>query len=307
MTDPYVTLGVSKTATPEEIKSAYKKLARKYHPDLNPGNKESEHKFKEVAHAFDLIGTKENKQKFDSGETDQQKQQQYEEYTRRGSGNKQRPFYQETQDGSSRYSSAFGGGMDDDIFSKFFGGTGRGRNGGVEFPGEDEQYQLEVDFLEAARGAEKVITLPNGKKLQVKIPAGIQEGQKLKFKGHGGPALGSGSPGDAYVSISIKPSSEFNRVGKDIISEVPISLFEGINGAEIEIQTIDGPVMLKIPPGVSTGTKLRVKDKGAGSGEQRGHHIVSLKVVLPKDPPHGLKEALKNIEKQFHYSPRGHS
>lgn len=302
MTDPYVTLGVTQSATLDEIKAAYKKLARKYHPDLNPGNKEAELKFKDVAHAFDLIGTKEAKEKYDRGDTDEQKQHMYEEYMK-NQGSRKRPFYGQSQGTHGRYSSAFSGGFDEDIFSQFFGRQGRSED--FNFPGQDAQYQLEIDFLEAARGAERIITLPNGKKLQVKIPAGIHEGQKLKFAGQGEPSIGSGPPGDAYVEIRIRPSHEFRREGRDIISELPVSLFEAVNGAEIEVKTIDGPISLKIPAGVSSGTKLRLKDKGAGSGNQRGNHIVVIKVVTPKDPPAGMKEAFRNLEKEFAYNPRG--
>lgn len=303
MTDPYATLGVSKNASLEEIKSAYRKLAKKYHPDLNPGNKEIEAKFKDVAHAFDLIGTKEAKEKFDSGETDEQKQHMYEEYMRNQGKRRQGPFYHSTQDGSSRYSSAFGEGIDDDIFSSFFGRGGRAQS--MDFPGQDEKYQLEVDFKEAALGGEKIITLPNGRKLQVKIPPGIQEGQKLRFKGLGGAGIGKGAPGDAYIEISIKPSPHFIREGQNIISEVPISFFEAIQGAEIEVETIDGPVLLKVPPGVSSGTKLRIKQKGAGAADKRGNHLVSLKIVMPKDPPPALKQGVAELATRFSYNPRG--
>lgn len=303
MTDPYSTLGVSKNATLDEIKAAYRKLAKKYHPDLNPGNKEIEGKFKDVAHAFDLIGTKEAKEKFDQGEMDEQKQHMYEEYMRDQGKRRRGPFYHQTQEGSNRYSSSFGEGIDDDIFSTIFGRR-RGHSTGFDMRGQDEHYHLEVDFKEAALGGEKVITLPNGKRFQVKIPPGIEEGQKLKFKGLGSEANGEGSPGDAYVEIAIKSSSLFKREGKDILSEVPISFFEAIQGSEVEVQTIDGNVMLKVPSGVSTGTKLRIKNKGAGSGENRGNHIVSLKVVMPKDPPVDFKAALQELEKNYSYNPR---
>ena len=291
MTDPYKTLGLAQTATLPEIKAAYRKLARKYHPDLNPGNKGFEEKFKQVSHSFDLIGTTEAKAKYDRGETDEQKQQMYEEHVRNQGKSRQGPYYHQTQNDKSRYSSAFGEGMDDDIFSQFFsGGAGAPKT-------KDERYQLEVDFKEAALGTEKVITLPSGKKMQVKIPAGIEQGQKLKFKG-------MGTSGDVYIEIGIKPSLQFKRNGKDILSDVALSFFEAFNGCEIEVQTIDGPVMLKVPPGVSTGSKLRIKNKGAGIGEARGNHIVSLKTVMPKDPSPELLTAIQDLGNRFSYNPR---
>lgn len=297
MTDPYKILGVQKTASLDEIKKAYRKLAKNHHPDLNPGNKEAEKKFKDISHAFDLIGTKEAKDKFDRGETDEQKQHQYEQYRQQGAG-------------SQRYSSHFGEDFDaEDLFANLFGGGGRRRTrggfgGGMDFPGEDQLYQMDVDFKEAALGGEKVITLPNGKKLSVKIPAGIESGKKLKFKGLGGEGTGSAPAGDAYIQINIKPLPGFTRVENDIHTEVPISFFEAINGAEIEVPTLDGHVMLKIPPGVSTGSKLRIKHKGAGPEATRGNQIVTLKIVMPKNLSPELKTAVTELEKNHSYNPR---
>ncbi|MBC7427737.1 MAG: J domain-containing protein [Bacteriovorax sp.] len=301
MTDPYKILGVAKTDTLDDIKKAYRKLAKNHHPDLNPGSKEAEKKFKDISHAYDLIGTKEAKEKFDQGETDEHKQHHYDQYRKH-----------QQQDGSSgrnhRYSSNFGEGFDaDDLFANLFGGGGRRARGGFDsmnLSGKDELYQMEVDFAEAAHGGEKVITLPNGKKLSVKIPAGIESGKKLKFKGLGGAGVGSGTAGDAYVQINVKPLAGFTRVENDIHSEVPISFFEAINGAEIQVPTIDGSVMLKIPAGVSTGSKLRVKNKGAGPENSRGNQIVTLKIVLPRDLPEDLKAALTALEKDYAYNPR---
>jgi DnaJ-class molecular chaperone len=307
MNDPYNILGVTKAASLEEIKAAYKKLARKYHPDLNPGKKESEEKFKEVAHAFDLIGTAAAKLKFDAGETDEQKRHQYDEYMK-GTGKPRGPTYQETQDRSGRYSHEYAAGMDDDIFSSFFGrNKNQQSSSGFNHSGEDELYQLEIDFRESAVGAEKFITLPNGKKLQVQIPGGITSGKKLKFKGQGKPGIGTGTQGDLYIQISVKDSEQFTRVGHDIISEVSISFFEAMNGGEVNFDTVDGKVMLQIPAGVTSGTKVRIKGKGAGTKEERGNHLALVKVVMPKSPSVEFKESMAQMEKQFHYDPRIHA
>jgi DnaJ-class molecular chaperone len=297
MNDPYQVLGVSKKASLEDIKAAYKKLARKHHPDLNPGKKESEKKFKEVAHAYESIGTLEARARFDSGET--------------GHGTRARssrgPTYQETQENGGRYSYDYAAGMEDDIFASFFG-KNKSQQAGANFsyPGDDELYQLEVDFHESAVGAQRLVTLPNGKKLQVQIPAGIISGKKLKFKGQGKPGLGSGAQGDLYIQITVRPSAHFKREGKDIVSEVPVSFFEAMRGAEVEVETVDGKVMLKIPAGVSTGTKVRIKGKGAGKQDERGHHLAQIKVVMPKDPSPDFKESVERLEKQYHYNPRIH-
>lgn len=300
MTDPYNTLEVPKSATLDEIKKSYRKLAKKYHPDLNPGNKEAEKKFKDISHAFDLIGTEEEKKKFDRGETDEHRRHQYEEY--------QRANQARQNNGSRRYSTTFGEGYDtDDLFENLFGGGRRSgfSNAGMDFSGEDELYQMEVEFTEAALGGEKVITLPNGKKLQVKIPAGIENAQKLKFKGLGGPGVGNGPPGDVYIQINIRPHPFFTRTSADVHSEVHISFFEAMNGAEIEVPTLDGSVMLKIPEGSSTGSKLRIKNKGAGKANERGNHIVTLKIVMPKNITPEFKQAINNLSQTYAYNPRG--
>lgn len=174
----------------------------------------------------------------------------------------------------------------------------------MDFPGDDVTYKMEVDFKEAALGAEKVITLPNGKTLQVKIPAGIDSGKKLRFRGLGEPGVGKGPAGDAYVEVQVRPLKGFQRDGNDIEMELPISFMEAITGAEVEVPTIDGSVMMKIPPGVSTGSKLRIKGKGAGARGRRGNQIINLKIVMPKEVDPALKNAVENLKSQFNYNPR---
>lgn len=299
MIDPYEALGLTKTASQEEIKNSFRKLAKKYHPDLNPGNKEAEKKFKQVSHAFDLIGTPESRKKFDRGETDEQQQKQYDDFI-----NRKKPSYYETQHDGGRYSYSFGddfGGAD--FFENLFGEGGR-RAGSMDFPGKDITYKMDVSFLDAALGGEKVITLPDGRKLQVKIPAGIDSGKKMRFKRMGEPGIGKGSAGDAYIEINVTPLKGFSRDGDDIVSEVPVSFLDAITGVELQLPTIDGSVMMKIPPGVSTGTKLRIKDKGAGPEGKRGNQIIVLKIVMPKNVDPALKAAAENLKHQFNYDPR---
>lgn len=303
-TDPYEILGVAKTASQDEIKKSYRKLAKKYHPDMNPGDKEAEKKFKSVSHAFDLIGTPESREKFDRGETDDQQQRHYEDFMK-NQGKSRRSYYNPFEGGEDNFSFSFGDELGgEDLFENLFGASRGGRRRQADFSGEDVSYKMEIDFKESALGAEKVITLPTGKSLKVKIPAGIEAGKKMRFKGQGGPGIGKGSPGDAYIEISVRPLEGFKRVGKDIEVEVPISFIEAIMGAEIKVPTIDGEVVLNIPAGVSTGTKLRVKGKGAGEGEARGNEIVILKVVTPKVVDPALKAAVEKLAGQFNYNPR---
>jgi len=331
MKDPYQILGVSKTATQDEIKSAYRNLAKKLHPDLNPGNKAVEEKFKDISLAYERIGTAEARAKFDRGETPEQQQEQAQEQARRYAEAQARasqggrgPFYHDTQQDGGRYSYSFGGDMGgDDFFENLFkaaGQTGRTRgahgsrdyyNKGQrqegmtdDFPGQDRLYQMSVDFKDAVLGTEREITLPNGKRLHVKIPAGVETGTKLRFKNQGDPGIGNGPPGDAYVEITVRPLQGFKRTGFDIETEVAVSFIEAILGAEIKVPTLEGHVMLKVPPGVSTGSRLRIKGKGVASIKEKGDQIVSIKIVMPKKNDPSLESAIKELSQKYSYNPR---
>lgn len=300
MTDPYQLLGVEKSASQEDIKKSYRKLAKKNHPDLNPGNKAAEKKFKEVSHANDLIGTPEARAKFDKGETDEQKQKQYEDSARQQRG---RDSFHNTQQAGGRYTQSFGeDDLGDEFFESLFGS--KRKRPGASARGADTNYKLEVEFREAALGGEKLLTLPNGKNLKITIPAGVESGVKLRFKGLGDAGHGTGPSGNAYIQISVKPAAGFIRTGKDIEHELSISFIEAILGAEVKVPTIDGEVFLKIPPGVSTGSKLRIKGKGAGKTDDRGNQIVILKVVTPKVITPELKVAVEALDAQVNYNPR---
>lgn len=301
MIDPYEKLGVNKASSQEDIKKNYRKLAKKNHPDLNPGNKAAEKKFKEISHAYDLIGTPETRAKFDKGETDEQKQKQYDDYVhQQGKG---RDYFHNTQQFGGRYTHSFGEDeLGEDFIESLFGSRRRSHNDNSA--GEDFNYKIEIEFKEAALGGEKTLTLPSGKNIKITIPAGIETGKKLRFKGLGEAGMGTGSIGDAYIQILIKPLAGFSRHGKDIEHELSISFIEAILGAEIKVPTIEGEVLLKIPPGVTTGSKLRIKGKGAGKTEDRGNQIVLLKVVTPKIIPPELKTAVEALYTQVNYNPR---
>lgn len=284
MTNPYEILGVKQDATQDEIKKSYRKLAKKYHPDVNASSKEMSQKFQEVSHAFDLIGTPDARAKYDRGETDEQKQHQYEEYMKqRTSG--------PTGRGSQSYS--FGGGVDDDFISNLFGSS-RGR--GFEFEMPDELYKMDVDFKDSVLGGEKNITIPSGKTIKVNVPAGIESGKKLRFKG-----LGRNGKSDIYIEINVLPLSGYTRIGKDIEMETPVSFMDAILGGEIKVRTLDGEVMLTVPSGVTTGSKLRVKGKGVGSGADRGNLIVRLNVMTPKQVAPELRTAMEAIKGSINY------
>jgi DnaJ-class molecular chaperone len=298
--DPYAALGLKPQATAAEIKSAYRKLAKQFHPDLNPGNKSAETRFKEINAANELIGTPEARAKYDRGETEEAQRQQYQRSAGAGAGGQQ--YYYQTQGGpgGGRYSQSFHG-MDEDLFSSIFGekfGGAGGGFGGATGP-QDENYQMSIDFKDSILGGEKDITLPGGKRLRVKIPAGIETGKKLRFAGQGQ------NQADVYVEIEVKPSDVFTRNGNNVEIEIPISVAESLLGAEVRVPTLDGAVMLKVPPQISSGQKLRVTGKGvAGKGDQ----LVKVKIVnAPASNPvmdEEFKKAVEAWKERHPFSPR---
>ncbi len=295
MKDPYEILGVSKNATDEEIKKAYRKLAKKYHPDLNPNKKEVETKFNEISAAYKLIENKEAREKFEKGAYDEL----FADAPFRGG-----PFYNKFQDGGGRYAYHFDGNPEE-LFRSFFSGF-KGEGAGMDLPGEDHFFTMEIDLKDAIAGIEQEIMLAEGKRIKVRIPAGVNDKEKLRFKNQGGPGIGKGKPGDAYVEISIRPSSTFKINGSNLEIEIPLSLDEAVNGSKIKVPTIDGSVVLTVPPGVNTGAKLRIKEKGmpAGKGKGRGDQIVIIKVMLPENADAEFREFIKNWSANHSYNPR---
>jgi DnaJ-class molecular chaperone len=308
---PYEILGVAENATQDEIKKAYRKLAKKYHPDLNPGNKEAETKFKEVGQAFELIGTEEKRKAYDAGEAEG-----YDPFGQ--AGPRRGPFYYQTQEEpGGRYTSSFYSNVDEDLFSSIFEGMGgafsgfgsRGRKESAQsLKGQDIQYRLEIPFEDSILGAKKEISLGGqGSRLEVKIPAGIRSGSKLRFAGKGHPAPVEGaSRGDAYVEITVKESSTFTRQENDIEVTVPISLQEAVLGSEIEVPTVRGPVLMKIPEGCDDRKKLRLKGRGVVNKKRdiQGDQWVRLQIRMPEKIDQDLKEKIESWSKKHPYNPR---
>ena len=290
---PYDVLGISVTATQDEIKNAYRNLAKKFHPDLNPGKKDAEASFKEINAANELIGTPEARAKYDQGESERQEFQSAQHEAGRRGG----PSYYQTQENAGRYSSSFEG-MDEDILQSIFGRMGAGPKGDAR--GADALYELEISFKDAVLGAEKEITLPTGKRLAVKIPAGVESGSKLRFPGFGGPGSGKAKPGDAYVELRVLPSSLFKRVQNNLEIELPVSLSEALLGAEIKVPTINGSVILKVPAQTGSGQRLRVPGKGvqAGKDGKQGDLVVIIKVVMPETIDSEFKESVASWSKR---------
>ncbi|MFV0625743.1 MAG: DnaJ C-terminal domain-containing protein [Alphaproteobacteria bacterium] len=288
--DLYSILGVSKSATEAELKSAFRKLARKYHPDVNKDNPDAEKKFKEINGAYDILGDKEKRKKYDNKEIDSEGKP-----TGFGAGFGGQGFgggYQQYGSGAEGFdfSSIFG----DDIFSQFSNGGFQGFSGNTRRKaqkGQDISYNMKISFLDAANGDEKTVNI-NGKNINVKIPAGTVDGQTLRLKGLGQDGYNGGTKGDVLITINVEKSPYFTLDGNNILLELPISLKEAILGAKITIPTISGKVAVNIPPYASSGEKLRLKGKGIHTKSSTGDQIISLKIISPKEKSKELEKAL---------------
>ena len=272
--DPYQTLGVKKNASQEEIQKAYRQLAKKHHPDLNPGNKQAEEKFKEVSAAYDLLGDADKRARFDRGEIDEQ-----------GTERPRQRFYRDFADDSHAYANDAGfadfAGAED-IFSQFFNREGRAN---IRMRGSDVRYSLPLDFLDAINGGKRQIALPDGSTLDVTIPPGTRDGQILRLRGKGRPGVNGGPAGDALIEIEVLPHRVFTLKGDDIHAELPISLREAVLGGKVKAPTPSGSVAVTVPKWSNTGTVLRLKGKGAPRPDgSKGDEFLTLKVMLPEKP-----------------------
>ncbi|MEX2650211.1 MAG: DnaJ C-terminal domain-containing protein [Alphaproteobacteria bacterium] len=278
MRDLYEVLGVKRDASAEAIKRAYRKLAKELHPDLNPGKAGLEARFKEVTAAYGILSDADKRARYDRGEIDAT-----------GAETAERRFYRTYAGGEAgrKYQEA-GAPFDDlgDVFADLFGGAGSGRRGGLRMRGGDVSYDLSVGLREAALGAKRRVTMPDGRTLDVAIPAGIDDGQTLRLAGQGRPGLGGGEPGDALVRVSVTPDPVFRRDGDNLRVTVRVTLPEAVQGARVAVPTIEGSVTLTVPKGSNTGTVLRLKGKGVKDRRTgtRGDQFVVLQVVLPEQP-----------------------
>jgi len=300
MKDPYETLGVSRSATDKEIKEAFKKLARKFHPDLHPGDKVAEEKFKDISAANDLLRDQEKRRRFDAGEIDAS-----------GAERPRQQYYRDFAEGPAYTSHAaqdgFASNEDlEEFLAQVFAAGGRRSHGTMRAHGQDVRYVLPVGFLEAANGAVRTVTLPDGKTLQVTIPEGAEDRQMLRLKGQGMPGFGGGPTGDAYVELHVQPHSFFRRKDDNIHIEVPITLKEAVLGAQIKVPTVSGPVTVTVPKGSNSGTTLRLREKGIRNRKtnQRGHQFITLKVVLPPSEEPDLVAFLTAWQPKGEQNPR---
>jgi len=261
--DYYKILGVPKDASENDIKKAYRKLARKYHPDLNPNDKEAEKKFKEVNEANEVLSHPENRKKYDSYGEHWKHAEDYEK------AKQQQQEYQRSYQGST---GDFSHGDFSDFFESMFGGratSSRGRH--VKFRGQDFNAELQLDIKEVYKSHKRTLTV-NNKNIRITIPAGIENGQVIKIKGHGGPGINGGPHGDLYIKFSIVNNTNFKRDGDDLYITIDLDLYKALLGGEIMVNTFDGKVKLTVKPETQNGTKVKLKGKGFPKYKKEGQH-----------------------------------
>jgi len=297
--DPYQVLGVPRGAGADDIRKAFRKLAKKHHPDANPGDKAAEERFKQISAAFDILGDAEKRRKFDAGEIDADGRE-----TFRGFGG---------GPGQGGPSGGFEGADFSDIFGEMFGrragrggprgGAGPGPGAGFSAKGPDVRARLEIDLEEAILGGKKRISFQDGRTLDVTIPAGAADGQTLRLRGHGEP--GRGGKGDALIELAIKPHPVFRREGEQLVMDLPVSVPDAVLGGRVQAPTPDGPVTLTVPKGANSGQSLRLKGKGLSDARGvRGDLIARIQVMLPEGPDAKLEAFAARWRDERPYVPR---
>src|SRR5438045_1159718 len=290
--DYYKVLGVDNNATQEDIKKAYRKLARKLHPDLNPNDKEAHKKFQQINEANEVLSDPEKRKKYDQYGKDWQHAEQFEQARQ----SRQRPgaFERET----------FGGDFEEgdfsDFFTSMFGDTGGGfRKRQTKFRGEDYHAELQLNLTDVYKTHQQTLTV-NGKNIRITIPAGIENGQKIKIKGYGGEGINGGPNGDLYITFHIINNTKFRRDGKDLHTTVDIDLYTAVLGGEITIDTLDGKVKLKVKPETQNGSKIKLKGKGFPVYKKEGEYgdqVITFQVKIPTNLTEKQKELFEQISK----------
>jgi len=311
--DPYTVLGVPRSASADEIRKAFRKLAKANHPDTNPNNKAAEERFKQVSGAFDIIGDPEKRKKFDAGALDNDGRETFGGGFGGGQGpwgpGPGGPFGGGTYRQGAEHS--FEGVDLGDILGEMFGGArGQGPRGGqgggfggFSQRGADVRARLQIDLEQAIKGGKRRVAFSDGRTIDVTIPKGAQENQTLRLKGQGSP--GRAGPGDAFIELTIAPHPIFRREGDTLVMDVPVTVYDAVLGGKAEAPTPDGPVTLTIPKGANTGTRLRLK--GRGLTDARGHRgdlFARLVVALPDTPDAELEALAEKWRKERPYTPK---
>lgn len=302
--DPYQELGVSRGASADEIRKAFRKLAKQHHPDTNPGNKAAEEKFKQVSAAFDIIGDAEKRKKFDAGDIDADGRETMRGY---GGGQGGGPFGQGGPwGGGGRQTESMEGADLGDLFSEILGRRGGGAGGGFggfSQRGADVRARLDIDLEESIQGAKKRIAFTDGRTIDVTIPKGAEDGQTLRLKGQGSP--GRAGPGDAFIELSIKPHPIFRREGEVLVMDLPVSIPDAVLGGKVEARTPDGAVTLTVPKGANSGQSLRLKGKGLSDGRgKRGDLLARIVLMLPEKNDPELEAFAERWRKDRPYAPK---
>jgi curved DNA-binding protein len=288
--DYYKLLGLNKTSTSKDIKSAYRKLARKFHPDLNPNDKDAKKKFQEINEANEVLSDPEKRKKYDKYGKDWQHSDQFE---------KQRQYQQQPQDSRGN---SYSGSQSEGDFSDFFESMfGRGKSAGygrqVKFRGEDYNAELQLDLIDAYKTHKQTLTI-NEKKIRITIPAGIENGQTIKIAGHGGKGINGGPDGDLYITFSVANHPDFKRSGNDLFTTVNLDMYAAVLGGEITIETLNGKVKLKVKPETQNGSKVKLTGKGFPVYKNEGK-FGDLYVTYLVKIPTNLTEKQKSLFKQL--------
>lgn len=290
--DYYKVLGVEKNATEDDIKKAYRKLARKHHPDLNPNDKEAHKKFQQINEANEVLSDPAKRKKYDQYGKDWQHAEQFEQA--RQSQQRSSHFGQET----------FTGDFDEEGFSDFFtslfGNSGGGfRQRQTKFRGEDYQAELQLNLTDIYKTHQQVLTV-NGKNIRITIPAGVENGQKIKIKGHGAPGINGGPHGDLYITFHIINNTKFKRSGNDLHTNVDLDLYTAVLGGDITVDTLDGKVKLKVKPETQNGVKIKLKGKGLPvykKSDEFGDLIITFEIKIPTNLTEKQKELFEQLAK----------
>jgi DnaJ-class molecular chaperone len=323
MRDPYDVLGVQKSARPDEIKKAFRRLAKKLHPDANKKDPRAAVKFAELNSAYELLGDEKKRKAYDAGEIDAEGKPRFHGFAGGGQpgfgGDSHFETFTWGPEGFRRSGGRPGGGgfgRFEDILSEMMGGLGRGgagARGGFDRVdtadvrpaphGRDVTAALTITLAEAAKGATKRVRLPTGKEVEVKIPPGLTEGQQIRLKGQG-LAIPGGPPGDVLITVGIAPHPYFRPEGSNLRLELPITLYEAVLGAKVRVPTLDGAVELAIPPGTGAGRTFRVKGKGMPGKAAPGDLLVAARIVLPEGQDPDLESLMRKWRERKPYDPR---